>query len=138
GHGSRTTSGAIGKTIEALRGIARWGMGDMMERAFQGFEALPDPEQWWHTLGYLSPADVVSAEDIETRYRKLAAQRHPDRGGSDEVMAKLNRARERAYAHSTRQGSRGAHRRRRAVWSNQARPASIAGVGGLRETGVRG
>lgn len=32
---------AIGKTIEALRGIERWGTGDMVEQAFTGFVALP-------------------------------------------------------------------------------------------------
>jgi hypothetical protein len=32
---------AIGKTIEALRGIERWGAADMVTRAFQGFAALP-------------------------------------------------------------------------------------------------
>jgi hypothetical protein len=34
---------AIAKTIEALRGIARWGTGDMLEAAFTGFTALPPP-----------------------------------------------------------------------------------------------
>lgn len=44
---------AIRKTIEALRGIARWGTGDMMEAAFRGFEALPPPRQsaWYEVLG---------------------------------------------------------------------------------------
>jgi hypothetical protein len=32
---------AIRKTIEALRGIERWGTGDMVQRAFAGFVALP-------------------------------------------------------------------------------------------------
>jgi hypothetical protein len=34
---------AIAKTIEALRGVARWGTGDMLEAAFTGFTALPPP-----------------------------------------------------------------------------------------------
>ena len=44
---------AIAKTIEALRGIERWGATDMLERAFKGFEALPAPgaQQWWVVLG---------------------------------------------------------------------------------------
>jgi hypothetical protein len=47
---------AIRKTIEAFRGIPRWGTGDMMERAFTGFEELPAPGQqakrpWWQVLG---------------------------------------------------------------------------------------
>lgn len=32
---------AIGKTIEALRGIRRWGSGDMLRQAFRSFQALP-------------------------------------------------------------------------------------------------
>lgn len=37
---------ALGKTIEALRGIQRWGSTLLLERAFSGFEhqALPEPE----------------------------------------------------------------------------------------------
>ncbi len=34
---------AIRKTVEALRGIARWGSGAMVEQAFAGFAALPPP-----------------------------------------------------------------------------------------------
>ncbi len=34
-----------------------------------------------------------SAEDIEERFRTLANQHHPDRGGTNELMAQLNEAR---------------------------------------------
>jgi hypothetical protein len=34
---------AIAKTIEAMRGIERWGSSDMLDRAFTGFAALPEP-----------------------------------------------------------------------------------------------
>lgn len=92
---------AIGKTIEALRGIARWGTGDMMERAFQGFEALPDPSQWWHVMGFDSPAGLTP-EAVDRRYRELSMQRHPDRGGSAEQMSELNWAREKAHEETSR------------------------------------
>lgn len=38
---------ALGKTIEALRGIQRWGSTLLLERAFSGFEhqALPEPDE---------------------------------------------------------------------------------------------
>jgi hypothetical protein len=36
---------AIAKTIEALRGIERWGSGSMVEQAFTGFVALPAPKK---------------------------------------------------------------------------------------------
>lgn len=35
-------------------------------------------------------------DDVEKAYRRLAAVRHPDKGGSDAAMAELNRARDEA------------------------------------------
>ena len=82
---------AIGKTIEALRGIERWGSGDMMEAAFRGFAALPPAvvtaPPWRDVLGLAGPL-----ADVELRFRELARNAHPDRGGSHERMAELNAA----------------------------------------------
>ena len=86
---------AIAKTIDALRGIERWGTGDMLERAFQGFVALPSPAQWWHVLGFDTTVGL-RLEAVEERFRQLAMQRHPDRGGSTDAMAELNWARDKA------------------------------------------
>lgn len=83
---------AIQKTIEALRGIARWGTGDMMEAAFKGFEALPPPN-WRGDLGL----DVdATLEDAESSYRRRARTAHPDTGGTVEAMSRLNIAIDRA------------------------------------------
>ena len=84
---------AIGKTIEALRGIARWGTGDMMDRAFTGFEALPAPAQWWDVLGFAT-SNGVTTEQINDAYRRKAMDCHPDRGGNSDDMANLNWARD--------------------------------------------
>jgi hypothetical protein len=96
---------AIAKTIEALRGIARWGTGDMLEAAFTGFAALPpppaapppapgaqpQPRHWRDVFG----TGVHSREQLQDVYRRLAAAYHPDRaGGSQDKMAELNAARE--------------------------------------------
>jgi DnaJ-domain-containing protein 1 len=91
---------AIRKTIEALRGIARWGTGDMMERAFTGFEALPAPGQhakrpWWQVLGVSRDA---SPQTIKEAYRSKAKACHPDTGGDETLMAELNAA----YSEATR------------------------------------
>jgi len=83
---------AIAKTIDALRGIARWGTGDMIEQAFTGFAALPAPESWWQVLGLSGPN--VPREEIEQVHRRLAMQHHPDRGGDADKMARINRARD--------------------------------------------
>lgn len=82
---------AIGKTAEAMRGIERWGASDMLDRAFTGFEALPAPEQWWQVLGVGEGASVA---EIDAAYRRLAPGAHPDTGGSDAAMARLNSARD--------------------------------------------
>jgi hypothetical protein len=82
---------AIGKTAEAMRGIERWGASDMLDRAFRGFEALPAPEQWWEVLEVSQSATV---EEIDAAYRAKARAAHPDTGGSDAAMARLNAARD--------------------------------------------
>lgn len=83
---------AICKTIEALRGVARWGTGDMLDAAFTGFTPLPAPatrQDWWDVLQCRrdSSFDVARAQ-----YRRLASENHPDRGGDSARMAKVNRA----------------------------------------------
>ena len=83
---------AISKTIDALRGIERWGSGDMVQQAFTGFIALPSPEQWFQVLGVGATA---AKDEIEQAHRRLAMQHHPDRGGDTEQMAKINAARDR-------------------------------------------
>lgn len=74
---------AIGKTVDALRGIERWGASDMMGRAFSGFQALPPtgdaPLSCWDILGVPRGS---SNEDIAAAYRHLAKTAHPDRGGT--------------------------------------------------------
>lgn len=93
---------AIAKTIEALRGIARWGSGDMLEAAFTGFMALPAPgaagsgeRAWWVVLNVPADAD---RDAVMASYRRLASAMHPDRGGSAAEMAAINRARDQALA----------------------------------------
>jgi hypothetical protein len=88
---------AIAKTIEALRGIERWGASDAMERAFKGFAALPEPERvtpWNEVLGFNAlQVPALDSDLIEMRYKRLAQERHPDRGGDEKAMQELNRAR---------------------------------------------
>jgi hypothetical protein len=76
---------AIGKTLESLRGIERWGVTEAMERAFAGFDALPPPKSWRDFFG-----DVQTREDLKRRYREQAKKMHPDSGGSEAAMAELN------------------------------------------------
>ncbi|ULQ45839.1 J domain-containing protein [Flagellatimonas centrodinii] len=80
---------AIAKTIDALRGISRWGTGDMMEAAFKGFTALPAPtERGWRDVLGLLPGTAPTRADIESAFRRRRSETHPDRGGnSDEFHA---------------------------------------------------
>lgn len=88
---------AIGMTISALRGIERWGASQMMERAFQGFTALPpaielEPRRaWWEVLDLRPDA---SLEQIRAARLRAAKVYHPDCGTSPdpEEMAEVNAA----------------------------------------------
>jgi hypothetical protein len=85
---------AIAKTIDAMRGISRWGSGDMLDTAFSGFVSLPPPKSPWTILG----VDKRSAtrDVINARWRDLAKQHHADAGGSTGMMAEINVARDNA------------------------------------------
>lgn len=86
--------------IAYLRGLERHGGGIMVERAFAGFAALPEPGRvapWRELMGF-APGEEVNDVIIDARYRVLARQRHPDVGGTDQQMAELNRARDMALA----------------------------------------
>lgn len=87
---------AIALTLEAMRFIDRHGGAQILERAFTGFAALPEPgksKHWRDVLG-LHPASTQNADSVNAAYRRLATTAHPDRGGSNEAMAELNRARD--------------------------------------------
>lgn len=87
---------AIHHIIEARRTELRHGTLALVRATFQGFKALPSPNtpHWSEVLKV--PRDAKRT-DIDVMYRRLAAERHPDRGGSDTAMAELNTARDRAY-----------------------------------------
>jgi hypothetical protein len=87
---------AIAKHIDALRGIERWGVGTAAQ-AFAGYHALPSPEQWWRALGV---GQNATRADIIAAYRSKAREAHPDTGGSDAAMARLNAARDQGLARS--------------------------------------
>ncbi len=81
-----------------LRGLERHGGGVMLERAFTGFMALPDPNRrkTWHEALGIEPGVVLTVEVIEGRFRDLLLRHHPDRGGSESLMAEINVARDEA------------------------------------------
>lgn len=71
---------AIGLTVQALRGLERWGAKEMVDAAFRGFTALPAPEQVTSSsVQYF--ADCSDKEMARQRYLRLAKDLHPDVGG---------------------------------------------------------
>lgn len=84
---------AVAATLSAMRAIERHGGAQVLERAFTGFGALPPPRTCWAVLGVppRAPADVVNSA-----FRRLAAEHHPDRGGSHDRMSEISQARDAA------------------------------------------
>lgn len=74
---------AIAKSIDALRGLERWGSKHMVDAAFQGFEALPAKSQhgWWVVLDVERDA---SSHDVKRAWIAKAMAAHPDKGGDPE------------------------------------------------------
>lgn len=76
---------AIGKTIEALRSIKRWGSGEILTRAQAGlFAELPSPEQagglsWRAALGFTTDNNVLNIDVVRARYRSRRSLYHEDR-----------------------------------------------------------
>lgn len=83
---------AVAGTLAALRSIERWGGGQILDRAFTGFTALPGPDTkrtWREILGTPTTCDIGI---VRGAYRVAASMAHPDKGGSHERMAEVNRA----------------------------------------------
>lgn len=85
---------AVAKSIEAMRGLGRWGVSEILDRAFTGFKALPAPStNCWTVLGI----DETQDRDTVTKaYKMLARKAHPDNGGTHDTMSALNQAYEKA------------------------------------------
>lgn len=85
----------IAKTIEALRGIERWGASDMMERAFAGFKRLPAGGQsaqgWREVLGIQKDA-IINYNEAQQAYRVKVKETHPDYGGDASAFQAVNEA----------------------------------------------
>ena len=90
---------AVAATLEAMRSIERHGGAAILDRAFTGFAALPAPvggkRDWWTVLELQSNA---SQAEIRDAFNRLAREHHPDRGGTDERMAEIIRARDEALS----------------------------------------
>jgi len=89
---------AIAKSVSAMRGIERWGMADVIGRAFAGFVALPagdPPRPSWRVIFQVEGLELAG-EDllavVKARHRKMISAAHPDQGGDTDAASALNTA----------------------------------------------
>jgi len=86
---------AIHHIIDGRRTELRHGGLHIVKATFQGLLALPAPagEHWSEVLGI---ARTASIDEINAAFRALAETAHPDKGGSQDAMARLTVARDAA------------------------------------------
>ncbi len=92
---------ALAKGIDALRSMERWGVSDFLDRAFTGFQALPESnhhtkkiENWWEVLGV---SEFAKKDEIRKAFIEKAKKAHPDAGGTTEEFQELQKAYETGY-----------------------------------------
>ena len=89
---------AITLHIESMRAQQRYGVGTARQ-AFTGYKALTatagEEEEAFAVLGI---SESATEDQIRAAHRKLALTAHPDAGGSTDMMARVNSARDRALA----------------------------------------
>lgn len=92
-HSVASNLQAIHHILEARRVELRHGTLALVRATFTGFKALPAPagKSWWEVL---QVPNTASKDAIQAAYRKLASEAHPDKGGTVERMAEINRARD--------------------------------------------
>jgi hypothetical protein len=94
---------AIGKTVEAIRGIERWGTEEMMDAAFKGFTALPEGQgddyaaKYWYEI--LEVSESATAEEIRDAWKAKMKKAHPDVGGDAKEFKRIQDAYEAGMVH---------------------------------------
>ncbi|WP_181069104.1 J domain-containing protein [Rathayibacter sp. AY1C5] len=88
---------AIRLTVEALRGLDRWGAKEMVKAAFRGFKSLPasaivTPYQsrLWYEVLEVQPS--AGADVVRAAYRRKLLANHPDQGGDVALFHEVQKA----------------------------------------------
>lgn len=93
---------AIHHVVEARRVELRHGTLALVRATMTGFTALPAPDREEHWSVILGVERTASREQIADAFRRKASQHHPDRGGTDAQMARINAARAAAMREAAR------------------------------------
>lgn len=82
---------ALYLSVQAIRGLERWGGSEFLDGLFSGFKALPSPED-------VAPVnipqffnDINNFEHLKSRYKHLVKELHPDHGGDVSEWNELQR-----------------------------------------------
>jgi len=87
---------AIAATLDALRGIERWGGAKILERAFTGFAALEhNPNGRWRDIIKYYGDNI---DDAKQAFRVAIHAEHPDHGGDADKFQILLKARDQMRA----------------------------------------
>lgn len=90
---------ALAYSIEAIRGIDRWGAIGAALKVWDGFSALPAPapdphaDHWSQVLGVHPSASMA---EVKRAHRELIRSAHPDAGGDPVTAALINQAMQQA------------------------------------------
>jgi len=83
---------ALTMSVDAMRGLDRWGVSEIMNRAFMGFKALPEKAAsfpWWEVLGL---SRTCTRKEVDVAYRGKIKVYHPDNGGDPVKWLELQEA----------------------------------------------
>lgn len=85
----------VASALAAIRTIERHANEGLIGAVFTGFAALPETiDEHWRQVLHLVDVETVTAAVVERAHKTLAMRNHPDRGGSTELMARINKARD--------------------------------------------
>lgn len=85
---------AIHHILEARRTEMRHGGLHIVRQTFKGFVALPAPKEKRHWTEVLGLSANPTADQVRAAFKEQSKTAHPDKGGSNDAMSELIRARD--------------------------------------------
>jgi len=85
---------AVAATLDAMRAIERHGGAEVLNRAFEGFAALPGPAagQRMHWSEILGCAPDASMTEVRAAFHRARSAAHPDKGGTNAEFQAIKQA----------------------------------------------